>query len=115
MELIIEYSIFDKRTAGIIIENDELGGLNEYLTEISNDSLIKSKEELEEHIQDFIWNNVDLQATLVDRDIIDEILSVSSKSPLIQQLIVKYHHLITANCCVNMVGNYCSTCGKKLK
>ena len=113
MELEVTYSFQGRETANIMVCYEDLEFLEDFLNNYSNNYLIDNVEKLEEAIEEFIWTQMDLTDYLPST--LDEILNISSESPLIQQLIVKYHHLITTNCCVNMVGNYYSTCGKKLK
>ena len=113
MELIVTYTFFDEKTSNITIKPKELEDLKDVLQKSSEDGNITSINELEEEIQDFIWNNVMFDRYIKER--IDEVLEISLNSPLIKNLVEQYKYLIKPNCCVNMVGNYCSNCGRKLR
>lgn len=112
MELIVTYKFFDERTSNVTIKPHELEGLKDILQESSKDGNITSVIDLEEEIQDFIWNNIEFEPYFKEH--INEILEISLKSPLIRNLVEQYKYLINPSCCVNGVGNYCSNCGKRL-
>lgn len=113
MELQVTYSFQGTETENIKINYEDLEFLEQFLKNWCSDAPIECIDELEEAIYEFMWNNLELTKYLPST--VDEVLEISLESSLIKQLVVKYHHLITTNCCIRQTGNYCSTCGKKLK
>lgn len=98
-------------------ENETEVDLLNYL----EDCTLTSEEDLTECVYEFIlWDdNHDLNITDINDD--EFLLYDDSKDNIIitnlDEIVEKYKYLIKEeeSCCDNETGNYCSTCGKKLR
>ena len=105
----------------IHISTHDLIELTEYLKECD----IYSEESLGNTILDYVWDFPSSEiVSSEDVEYTDEILNADVLN--IQELIKHYSYLIKEDslensleeeldCCDGQTGNYCSTCGKKLK
>lgn len=77
---------------------------------------IESEQDLKDTIEDYYKYEINLFEYLTEDEQLDVNDEITASVINIENEMLNHKHLIkSSSCCTKETGNYCSTCGKKLK